>query len=171
MGQRLKAAAGKAHKLKKVRKAGVSKTQMLNISRAAIASGPLYGAAVVGFADHQLVSLRRALHATLVPTVGSRSAIADLQMAATNSVKNDPSVRAAVEPAYIWAIAWREGWLPKAILKRTMTSAMSRRDTVSWKNARGPADVTLLSLHRADWRVHSCSSWVTPRGQTVDLDD
>ena len=170
LAERLRKSYGKACKLKAVRKAGVGKTKMHQIAKAALASGPLYGSSINGFSDSQIGRLRSMVRSSLVKAPGSRSAFVDLQLVGRHQVKNDDAVAAAVSPPFMWMIAWREKWLPHSVMKMSFDSAAALGDRLTWRAVAGPAAATLLSLKRAGWTTRASDVWATPRGEEVHLD-
>ena len=151
---------GRLHILKKI----LGGNRAVLIAASGVLPAAIYGAAVSGMSDHELLQLRRISASAMTPAAKGRS------LSALMLLRGDPTWTAAVAPLQQWVRAgWNaaqdkdlvgrgidlefmmEAWdrdAPKR-LTRLVNSSGKR----AWGKVKGPIDALELSLHRLGWHT------------------
>eukprot|EP00975_Prorocentrum_lima_P038073 8007173-Prorocentrum_lima.AAC.1 len=62
----------------------------------------------------------------------------------------------------MWLQAWWHNWLPHDIMMESLMRAAQDMEKAgySWRQVRGPATATALSIHQLGWKAVTGSEWL-----------
>ena len=126
-----------------------------------------FGTAITGLSNQDMEDIRK------ITEIGHGGRRKGRHLARQRLVDGDPASELAIEPILEWAKEAKamhrrdDGACTRAELALYWQGAC-KRNTKKWCNARGPADVTRLSLHRLGWSWPK--PWVLANEQGLEFD-